>query len=136
MVASGRGRLPPRRALTAYYTALLGTVREAPEWLAEARPLAAAVAREATPMAATPVLAETWLRVGDAALAVDPLSGHSIFVAIGGALAAAPVINTLLRRPEDGAPARRLYSERAKTGRSGLFKMVGFFWFRNERKRL
>jgi flavin-dependent dehydrogenase len=114
MVASGRGRLPPRAALTDHYAALTDALPEAADWLDGADPDGAAFARESTATMAKPIQGENWLRLGDAALAVDPLSGHGIFVAIGGALAAAPVINTLLRRPEGSDAARRLYDERAE----------------------
>lgn len=62
-----------------------------------------------------------------------PLSGHGVFVGIGGALAAAPVINTLLRRPEDGAAARRLYSERTGHDFPRLCR-VGRDFYRQERR--
>lgn len=52
------------------------------------------------------------LRVGDAALALDPLSGHGVFEAIAGGFAAAAVVNTILGRPGDAALARRFYRDR------------------------
>lgn len=56
-----------------------------------------------------------FLRVGDAAYTGDPLSGHGIFEAASGAIAAVPVIRTLLERPEDGALALRYFAERASS---------------------
>ncbi len=55
-----------------------------------------------------------FLRIGDAAYTCDPLSGHGVFEAVSGAIAAVPVINTLLRRPDDAALARRYLSQRAE----------------------
>ncbi|MNZ25079.1 Tryptophan halogenase [compost metagenome] len=66
-----------------------------------------------------------WLRVGDAAMAVDPLSGNGIFQSLSSALQAPAVINTLLQRPEQAGLARRFHQRRveqlflrfARTGR-------------------
>ncbi|MFC5695139.1 NAD(P)/FAD-dependent oxidoreductase [Pseudomonas sp. GCM10022186] len=66
-----------------------------------------------------------WLRVGDAAMAVDPLSGNGIFQSLSSALQAPAVINTLLQRPERADLARRFHQQRvehlflrfARTGR-------------------
>lgn len=55
------------------------------------------------------------LRVGDAAYSCDPLSGHGMYEAISGAFAAAPTINTLLRRRDLVGLACRFYRERAET---------------------
>lgn len=66
-----------------------------------------------------------WLRVGDAAMAVDPLSGNGIFQSLSSALQAPAVINTLLRQPGRGRLARQFHQQRidhlflrfARTGR-------------------
>ncbi|AYF86331.1 FAD-dependent oxidoreductase [Pseudomonas sp. DY-1] len=66
-----------------------------------------------------------WLRVGDAAMAVDPLSGNGIFQSLSSALQAPAVINTMLQRPERTDLARRFHQRRvehlflrfARTGR-------------------
>ncbi|WXL26746.1 lycopene cyclase family protein [Ectopseudomonas mendocina] len=55
------------------------------------------------------------LRVGDAAYSCDPLSGHGMYEAVSAAFAAAPTINTLLRRPEHTELPSRFYRERAQT---------------------
>ncbi len=52
------------------------------------------------------------IAIGDAAFCVDPLSGHGIFQALSSALAAVPVINTLLRRPDDHHLALGFYQRR------------------------
>lgn len=56
-----------------------------------------------------------FLRVGDSAYSCDPLSGHGVFEAASGALAAAPVINTLLNCPAAAALATRYFEQRART---------------------
>ncbi|WP_321938023.1 NAD(P)/FAD-dependent oxidoreductase [Paraburkholderia sp. J8-2] len=55
---------------------------------------------------------ETWLRVGDAAMAVDPLSGNGIFQSLSSALQAPAVINTLLAHPDRAALALRFHQRR------------------------
>lgn len=61
------------------------------------------------------VVGDGYLRVGDAAYTCDPLSGHGMFEAASGAIAAVPVINTLLRRPAQTALAQRYLRERIET---------------------
>ncbi|MDH4581845.1 FAD-dependent oxidoreductase [Pseudomonas sp. BN415] len=66
-----------------------------------------------------------WLRVGDAAMAVDPLSGNGIFQSLSSALQASAVINTMIQRPACAELARRFHQRRvehlflrfARTGR-------------------
>ena len=64
--------------------------------------------------------------IGDAAVAIDPLSGHGLFWALSSALAAVPAILTILEDPADGPDlAARFYRSRvvetfwrqARTGR-------------------
>lgn len=63
----------------------------------------------------TPVCGgETWLRVGDAAMAVDPLSGNGIFQSLSSALQAPAVINTLLTCPERRELALRFHQQRVE----------------------
>lgn len=69
--------------------------------------------------------ARNWLRVGDAAMAVDPLSGNGIFQSLSSALQAPAVIHTLISRPERAELALRFHQQRiehlflrfARTGR-------------------
>jgi flavin-dependent dehydrogenase len=49
------------------------------------------------------------IKVGDAALAVDPLSSSGVQKAIQSALSGAVVVNTLLRKPESGEAAIEFY---------------------------
>lgn len=82
-------------------------------------------ARSSTAILAGECAGHDWLRVGDAAMAVDPLSGNGIFQSLSSALQAPVVINTLLRQPGRAALARQFHQARieqlflrfARTGR-------------------
>lgn len=109
------GALPGREALAAHFEAVLEDFPAMRARLAAADAKGPIEARLASAgLAAEPVQGRV-LRVGDAALAIDPLSGHGVFEAIAGAFAAAATINTILKRPEDAELARRFYNERAVT---------------------
>ncbi|MFJ4195670.1 NAD(P)/FAD-dependent oxidoreductase [Pseudomonas sp. NPDC089534] len=71
-------------------------------------------ARSSTAILAPQVCGERWIRVGDAAMAVDPLSGNGIFQSLSSALQAPAVINTLLRKPERAALAQRFHRQRVE----------------------
>lgn len=60
---------------------------------------------------AAPVAANT-IKVGEAAFAIDPLSSQGVQTALGSAVHAAAVVNTILRRPDDTALAVEFYSSR------------------------
>jgi len=69
-------------------------------------------ARSSTAILAGECAGDDWLRVGDAAMAVDPLSGNGIFQSMSSALQAPAVINTLLRCPQRAALARCFHQQR------------------------
>jgi len=69
-------------------------------------------ARSSTAILAGDCAGSDWLRVGDAAMAVDPLSGNGIFQSLSSALQAPVVINTLLRMPERAGLARQFHQQR------------------------
>ncbi|MGY2262049.1 flavin-dependent monooxygenase QhpG [Pseudomonas sp. SDO55104_S430] len=71
-------------------------------------------ARSSTAILSPQVCGEHWIRVGDAAMAVDPLSGNGIFQSLSSALQAPTVINTLLRKPERTALAQRFHQQRVE----------------------
>jgi flavin-dependent dehydrogenase len=71
-------------------------------------------ARSSTAILSPQVCGERWIRVGDAAMAVDPLSGNGIFQSLSSALQAPAVINTLLRKPERAALAQRFHQQRVE----------------------
>ncbi len=125
------GALPKRAALQEHFLNHLDEVPGARDWLADARIDGPVTARNATAtMTRAPVEAGL-LRVGDAALAVDPLSGHGMFQALSTALAAPAVINTLLQRPGDAALAERFYRDRV-TDMFYRFARIGRDFYRLE----
>jgi hypothetical protein len=69
-------------------------------------------ARSSTAILSPQVCGDNWIRVGDAAMAVDPLSGNGIFQSLSSALQAPAVINTLLCKPERAALAQRFHQQR------------------------
>jgi flavin-dependent dehydrogenase len=112
---NGRGSLqvvvaPPERGTPP--AALLASVPPAGAWLEGAAPCSQIAVRHAGTSRAQLLFEPARIRVGDAALALDPLSGHGVFEALASATAAVPVVSTLLRRPVDAALARAFYEER------------------------
>ncbi|MGN7743891.1 flavin-dependent monooxygenase QhpG [Pseudomonas sp. 22526] len=71
-------------------------------------------ARSSTAILCPQVCGDNWIRVGDAAMAVDPLSGNGIFQSLSSALQAPAVINTLLQRLERAALAQRFHAQRVE----------------------
>jgi flavin-dependent dehydrogenase len=71
-------------------------------------------ARSSTAILASQVCGDNWIRAGDAAMAVDPLSGNGIFQSLSSALQAPVVINTLLRKPERALLAQRFHRQRVE----------------------
>lgn len=112
VVSTANQRLPPRAALAEHYQALQSTVDEARVWLDRARPLGGVFARYAQPQFNPRLLGESYARVGDAAFAIDPLSGHGVYEAISGGLALIATVNTLLARPGNAQWAERFYREK------------------------
>lgn len=70
------------------------------------------VARGCTPVVVNNPVDTHFIRIGDAAMAVDPLSGNGIFQSLSSALAAPAVINTLLNKPESTDLATAFYRTR------------------------
>ncbi|MBK5004304.1 flavin-dependent monooxygenase QhpG [Pseudomonas sp. S32] len=134
-LADGRGywqitqdaeNLPAKAALAGYCAVLRERSALAAELFGNQASLAAPVhARSSTPILAGDCVGMDWIRVGDAAMAVDPLSGNGIFQSLSSALQAPMVINTLLRRPGRAGLARQFHQQRvaelfmrfARTGR-------------------
>lgn len=79
-----------------------------------AHPAEAAHYRGSTALLHDAIGTRNKLRIGDAAMAVDPLSGNGIFQSLSSAMAAPAVINTLLKRPEHGHMALQFYQDRCE----------------------
>ncbi|MBM4385037.1 MAG: FAD-dependent oxidoreductase [Deltaproteobacteria bacterium] len=105
---------PARGELRARVAEALAASPTCRDLLRDAEPDGAAYARSATAVLDCGAANERTLRIGDAAVAVDPLSGNGVFQALATALVAPAVVNTLLRRPHDAALARRFSLERAR----------------------
>jgi len=73
-------------------------------------------ATDATPYLYEDCVGPRHVRVGDAALALDPLSSSGVQKAVQTALSAAIVANTLLRRPGQGAAAQSYYRDNLSEG--------------------
>ena len=124
-------RMPGRGALDAFYHERVAEVAEASEWLAGAEPDGEVIARNANVMMAQAPLGERWIRIGDAAAALDPLSGHGQFAAVSTALNAVPVVATLREHPADAALARHFYTQRIEGGFAAMGR-VGRDFYRLE----
>jgi flavin-dependent dehydrogenase len=86
---------------------------------------------DATPYLGSDCVAPTRIRLGDAALAIDPISSSGVQKAIQSALSGAIVANTLLRRPELTDAALSFYrkqltdaSERHRRWAAGHYRDV------------
>jgi hypothetical protein len=112
MLAADAEGLPKREGLADYVRERLRVLPDAADWLWGAEPCGEPVARASTAVLHSPVAERDRLRVGDAAMAVDPLSGNGIFQALSSATVAPAVINTLLREPERAELALGFYRER------------------------
>lgn len=110
--------LPPRAQLGAFVRERLSTVDAALPFLDIPATEVHALARTSGAVLAPEVCGEGWLRVGDAAMAADPLSGNGIFQSLSSALQAPMVVHTLLNHPADAPHARRFHTERVQ----GLFQ--------------
>lgn len=106
--------LPQKAELAAFCRQRFAALPQAAPFMAGAQPVGEVQARTSTAVLCEAVVGERWIRVGDAAMAVDPLSGNGIFQALSSALQAPAVINTLLQHPERAALARQFHQSRVE----------------------
>lgn len=104
--------LPPKRALGDYCNARFRAVAAAAPFLRDAAPVGEPHARSSTAVLNEAVAGEDWIRVGDAAMAVDPLSGNGIFQALSSALQAPAVVATLRHDPARAQLAQQFHTQR------------------------
>lgn len=104
--------LPPKAELGAFCRARFAASAAAAPFVRDAQPVGEPCARTSTPVLHGELAGENWLRVGDAAAAVDPLSGNGIFLSLSSALQAPAVVGTLLHDPARAALAQRFHRER------------------------
>jgi flavin-dependent dehydrogenase len=77
----------------------------------EARRVSPVLTADATPYIEDAIVSSRSIKIGDAALAIDPLSSSGVQKAIQSALAGAVVANTLLRKPESTDAALKFYRQ-------------------------
>jgi len=106
--------LPPKDQLVNYCNSRIAALELAAPFIDGAEPTGELHARTSTPILCREPVGEDWIRVGDAAMAVDPLSGNGIFQSLSSALQAPAVINTLLRRPQRAGLARVFHRARVE----------------------
>ena len=123
--------LPPKAELGHFCTERLLQIPQAEPFMADAKPIGEPHARTSTPILCEEAVGERWIRVGDAAMAVDPLSGNGIFQAMSSALQAPAVINTLLRSPENTEIAKQFHQSRV-TALFYRFARIGRDFYRME----
>lgn len=109
--------LPPKHELGQWCRSRLEQLEQALPFMDGAEPAGEVYARTSTPVLCEHSAGDDWVRVGDAAMAVDPLSGNGIFQALSSALQAPAVVNTLIRHPERAALAKQFHEARIE----GLF---------------
>ena len=105
-------KLPKKGGLKDFMSVELDKLPEVRQWIESAVAISNPIARNSTTVFAGDLVGERMLRVGDAALAVDPLSGNGIFQALSSGLVAPATINTLLLHPERAKLAAQFYQER------------------------
>lgn len=104
--------LPEKAGLTDFMLAHVRRLTQATRFLKAAEPVGKAYARASTPGHCIDPVGDDWIRVGDAAVMGDPLSGSGLFQALSSALQAPAVVHTLLRRPQDGELAKSFHRQR------------------------
>lgn len=104
--------LPPKKELAAFCAARFRALDAAAPFVRDAEPVGEPHARASTPVLSEVVAGPNWIRVGDAAMAVDPLSGNGIFQALSSALQAPAVVATLLHDPARAELAVRFHQQR------------------------
>ncbi len=107
--------LPAKPQLSAWFTEKLRTLTQVTPFIEGAQPVGEVYGRTSTAILSETNVGERWIRVGDAAMAVDPLSGNGMFQALSSALQAPAVINTIIRYPERAELAKKFYEDRVES---------------------
>lgn len=123
--------LPPKAELSHFCTERLLQIPQAAPFMADAQPVGEPHARASTPILCEEAVGDRWIRVGDAAMAVDPLSGNGIFQAMSSALQAPAVINTLVKAPQNAELAKQFHQSRV-TALFYRFARIGRDFYRME----
>ncbi|MDO8396352.1 MAG: FAD-dependent oxidoreductase [Bradyrhizobium sp.] len=67
---------------------------------------------DATSQHAEDPVGNSYIRLGDSCLSVDPLSSQGVHLALQSGLQGAIIVNTMLRKPENAEPARQFFRMR------------------------
>ncbi len=108
----GSTNLPEKSKLVEFCNEKLKSLSQAQPFLDNAEPTGELHARTSTPILCEEAVGDNWIRVGDAAMSVDPLSGNGIFQTLSSSLQAPAVINTLLAKPERSRLAQQFHQLR------------------------
>jgi hypothetical protein len=111
-VAADAADFPKKPALRDYFLQQLAGIEEAEPFTRDASMAGELVARSSTAVLHPDPLQQRLMRVGDAAMASDPLSGNGIFNALSTALVAPSIINTIIQSPQRAELAERFYNDR------------------------
>ncbi len=137
---SGEGKLPNKQKLATLLDEMLDQLDITRTLRDKGRPVGQIQARSSTSILAERIYDNRLIRVGDAAMAIDPLSGNGIFQSISSALILPAVLNTLIHRPDNALCALDFYHKRiehlfyrfCRTGRDFYQMEQGFedskFW--------
>lgn len=104
--------VPAKPHLSTWFADKLQTLSQVAPFIDGAEPVGEVYGRTSTAILCQANVGDRWIRVGDAAMAVDPLSGNGMFQALSSALQAPAVINTLIRCPKRAELAMRFYEAR------------------------
>ncbi len=111
-LSAGETQLPPKDQLSDFVHQQLLNCEAYLEFVGAAKPQGAIVARSSTSILNCDPISERSMRIGDAAMAVDPLSGNGIFQSLSSALLAPAIINTWLHKPDNYPLAQQFYRQR------------------------
>ncbi len=104
--------LPPKKTLADFCRSRFGALEAAAPFMQGAVAVGEPHARTSTAVLNETVAGDDWIRVGDAAMAVDPLSGNGIFQALSSALQAPAVVATLRHDPAQARLAQQFHQHR------------------------
>ncbi|OMH26713.1 NAD(P)/FAD-dependent oxidoreductase [Motiliproteus sp. MSK22-1] len=107
--------LPSKAELPRFCEARFRHLKQAVPFIEDAVATDQVLARTSASVLYSEVIGKNWIRVGDAAMAVDPLSGNGIFQALSSALIAPAVVNSLLKDSGVVEIAQQFYQDRVST---------------------
>lgn len=113
-VDANNPQLKGKENIKAFFFDHLNSLSLASSYYKNAEPKGDIIARSSTAILNQQAITDSYMRVGDAALAVDPLSGNGLFQSLSTALIAPSIINTILNKQDNKDIAKAFYSDRVK----------------------